>query len=198
MNRLFSLAAALVLTASGALLAQSPPRAVPKEFEHVRTRGRALSEFNDGRVQVVAAYYYSQLNHASRWLLIELGAFAPGATEIAREQLELITPGGRVVRLATQTRWAADSTRSALLLQQATTSRHQMSNYFPTSYRTHLRFFTQPPNDGLVQDTVHLMPYQLAVGDLLFESPTGSWDEGTYALIIRYAGEEAMLPIELR
>lgn len=198
MNCSSNLVASLVLIASGASFAQSPAPKVPKEFEHVRTVGRALSEFNNDRIQVVAAYYYSQSNHDSRWLLVELGALAPRAAEIKREQVELITPNGRLVRLATQARWAEDSTRNVLLLQQATTSRHQVSNYFPTSYHTYLRFFTHPPNGGIVQDTLRLMPYELALGDLLFESPTGLWDKGTYALVVRYAGEEAVLPIELR
>jgi hypothetical protein len=132
------------------------------------------------------------------WLLIELGALAPEAAEIERDQIELSTPRGRVVRLATQARWGADSTRNARLLQQATTTRHQIAEYFATSDHTGLRFFTRPPGDGLVQDTAHLMPYQVALGDLLFESPTGLWDKGTYALIVRCPREEAVLPIELR
>ena len=169
------------------------------EFEHVHTLGRALSEYKHDGLQVVAAYYYSQSNHDFPWLLIEVGALAREATEIDREQIELITPSGRVVRLAAQARWAKDSRRNALLLQQATVSRHQVSSYFPTPYQTQaLRFFTRPPNDGLVQQKLHLLPYELGLGDLLFESPTGLWDEGTYALVIRYSGAEAMLPIDLR
>ena len=42
------------------------------------------------------------------------------------------------------------------------------------------------------------MPNELGLGDLLFESPTRLWDEGTYALVVRYDGAEAVLPIELR
>jgi hypothetical protein len=198
MNRLAVVAAVIVGIAGGALFAQHQVREVPKEFAHVRSRGRALSEFNDGRVQVVAAYYYSQSNHDSRWLLIEVGVLAPGATEIRRERIELITPGRRVVGLAAQARWAEDSTRNARLLQQATTSRHQISNYFPTDYLLRLRFFTQPPDDGTVEDKIHLMPYQLGLGDLLFEAPTGLWEKGTYALVVQYADTEVQLPIELR
>lgn len=197
MNRLSSLLA-LVLVVSGVLVAQSPAREVPKEFEHVRTLGSALSEYTYDRLHVVAAYYYSQSNHEFPWLLIELGALAPEATEIDREQIELITPSGRIVPLATQARWAKDSRRNALLLQRATVTRHQVSSYFPTPYQTHLRFFTRPPDNGLVQQKIHLMPYELGLGDLLFESPTGLWDKGTYALVVRYAGAEAMLPIDLR
>jgi hypothetical protein len=198
MNGSSQFAAAVVLFAGSALFAQGQPRAVPKEFAHVHTLGRALSEFRDDRIQIVAAYYYSQGNHDLPWLLIELGALAPQAAEMNREQIELITPRGRVVPLATQARWAEDSTRNARLLQQATTSRHQLVNYFQAGDQTYLRFFTQPPNGGLVQDRVHLMPLELALGDLLFESPTRLWEKGTYALIVRYGGAEAMLPIELR
>ncbi|PYR44899.1 MAG: hypothetical protein DMF89_26630 [Acidobacteria bacterium] len=198
MNRSSNLVAALFLVASGTLFAQTPTPAVPKEFDHVRTLGHALAEFRDDRVQIVAAYYYSQSNHDIPWLLIELGALWPRATEINRERIELVTPSGHVVRLATQARWAEDSTRNALLLQQATTSRHQVASYFQPYAQTHLRFFTRPPNDGTVQKAVYLRPDELGLSDLLFESPTRLWDKGTYALVIRYDGGEAVLPIELR
>ena len=50
------LAGLLLIVASGSLFAQGSTRAVPKEFIHVRTLGRALSEFNDDRIQVAAAF----------------------------------------------------------------------------------------------------------------------------------------------
>jgi hypothetical protein len=187
----------ILIAAGGSLFAQG--RTVPKEFDHVRTLGRALSEFRDGRIQVAAAYYYSQANHDTPWLLIELGALGEQVTQIDRDRIELVTPSGRVVRLASQARWAADSRRNALLLQQATPLRHPVWSYFtPTNGQTRLRFFTHPPNSGTVQEVVYLAPKELVLGDLLFESPTRLWDEGTYALVIRYDGAEAVLPIELQ
>ncbi len=187
----------ILIAAGGSLFAQS--RTVPREFDHVRTLGRALSEFRDGRIQVVAAYYYSQLNHDSPWLLIQLGALGEQVIEIDRDRIELVTPNGRVVRLASQARWAADSRRNVLLLQQATPLRHQVGSYFtPSNGQTGLRFFARPPGTGTVQEVVYLKPKELVLGDLLFESPTRLWDEGTYALVIRYDGAEAVLPIELR
>jgi hypothetical protein len=194
-----ALAAVVFVVASGSLLAQSRTRAVPREFIHVRTLGRALSEFNDDRIQVAAAYYYSQDHHDSRWLLIELGALGQQTTKINRDQIELVTPTGRIVPLATQTRWGQDSERNALLLQQARTSRHPVGSYFKgTNGQRGLRFFTRPPNFGTVVDFVDLAPNELVLGDLLFESPTRLWDKGTYALVVRYDGAEAVLPIELR
>ena len=49
-----------------------------------------------------------------------------------------------------------------------------------------------------MQQAVYLRPYELGLSDLLFESPTRLWDKGTYALVLRYDGGEAVLPIELR
>ena len=198
MIRFLGVLVGLVLViASGSLVAQS--RTVPREFDHVRILGRALSEFKDSRIQVVAAYYYSQLNHDSPWLLIQLGALGEQAIEIEREKIALVTPSGRVVRLATQARWAADSRRNTLLIQQATSFKHPVYSYFsPTNGSTGLRFFSRPPGSGTVLEVVYLRPKELVVGDLLFESQTGLWEEGTYALVIRYDDAEAVLPIKLR
>ena len=197
MRRATHVLALMAIAAGASLAAQS--RAVPKEFDHVRTLGRALSEFRDGRIHVVAAYYYSQINHQSPWLLIQLGALGTDVLEIARNRIELVTPSGRVVPLASQARWAADARRNTLLLQQATALRHPVSSYFtPTNGRTGLRFFARPPGVGTVQEIVYLRRNELAIGDLLFESPTRLWDEGTHALVIRYDSAEAVLPIELR
>ena len=97
--RSVSFLALIVLVGSGSLSAQRSTRVVPKEFDHVRRLGRALSEFQDERIQVVAAYYYSQYRHDQPWLLIEIGAFGRLPTEIDRRTIDLLTPTGRVVPL---------------------------------------------------------------------------------------------------
>jgi hypothetical protein len=193
------LAGLVAAVTSSSLLARDGTRAVPREFDHVRTLGRALAEYNDQRIQVAAAYYYSQSNHEFPWLLIELGALGRLPTKIERDRIELVTPRGRVVPLASQARWAQDTTRNALLLQRASIVRHPVASYFkPANGQTRLRFFTSPRVGGTVQEVVYLMPNELVLGDLLFESPTRLWDEGTYALVVRYDGAEAVLPIELQ
>jgi hypothetical protein len=200
MTRATSVLAGIVLVVGSASLpAQPQTRAVPREFDRVRTLGRALSEFEDERIQVVAAYYYSQNNHEQPWLLIEIGALGRMPTEIDRRTIELVTPTGRVVPLASQSRWGQAPERSALLLQQARTSRHQISSYFKgVTGQTNLRFFVWPNGAGTVLESINVRPDELVLGDLLFESPTRLWDDGTYALVIGYDGREALLPIELR
>jgi hypothetical protein len=188
------LAGLILIAASGSMLAQS--RAVPKEFDHVKTLGRALSEFRDDRIQVVAAYYYSQTNHDTPWLLIEMGALSEEAVQIERNQIALVTPRGRVVPLGSQSRWRADVRRSRLLLQQAMPLRHPVASYFAEmNGRQVFPFFTLTDT---VQQVAFMQPKELLLGDLLFESPTRLWDDGTYALVVRYDGAEAVLPIELR
>ena len=49
----------------------------PRElFPNTSDLGRAAVEYEDDALQVVAAYYYSQRHHDSRWLLIEIGVTA--------------------------------------------------------------------------------------------------------------------------
>lgn len=199
MKRVLSVMA-VVLALSGGIgvIAQSQTRTVPKEFANVKKVGRALSEFKDNSVQVVAAYYYSQRNHDTPWLLIELGALTERPAKIDRKDFELITPAGRVVPLATQERWASQIQRNKLFMQQVEPTRHQVDSYFkPVNGVSGFRFFTQPGGNGTVLDFVDVPQDHVVLGDLLFESPTRIWDKGTHALVVRYDGKEAVLPIEL-
>ena len=177
----------------------SAMQAQPREFARVRSLGRALVEYNDGPTRVVAAYYYSQLSHDSAWLLVEIGVASPQPTTVRRTEIDLVTPSGRVVALASQRRWGGDSTRARLLLQQAQTTRHQVRSYFREADGSEaLRFFTRPEDGGTVIDAVQTVPEQVLLGDLMFESPTGAWERGRYALNLRYELGTASLPIDLK
>ena len=48
------------------------------------------------------------------------------------------------------------------------------------------------------RDNQLIAPEEVLLGDLLFESPTGAWERGIYALEIEHEGGTAALPIELR
>ena len=195
----FSLALVVVglvaVTGPGAS-AQSPRE---PELRYVKPLGAALAEYNDGRVQAVAAYYHSQRSHDSAWLLIEFGVSSPAPLIVRRTEVELVTPDGDVVPLATQRQWGADSPRGRLLLQQAKTSRHQLRTYFPGTRGTEsMRFFGRPENGETVIDAVESAPDQVLLGDLLFESPTGAWARGRHVLVLRLADGTVELPIDLR
>ena len=192
----YAIAALIPAVASGSLLAQS--RTVPKQFDHVRSLGRAASEFKDDRLQIVVSYAESQVNHDSRWLLIELGAFSRSTVTIERSRIELVTPDGSVVAHATPDRFQEASDITAPRLRRPS-SAPRLAWYLPY--------------DGLAangwsyswrEPRISLAPLDVAprfgpaFTALPFESPTGAWDAGLYALIVPYDGSEAILPIALR
>ena len=170
-----------------------------RELAHVKQLGAALSEYNDGRVHAVAAYYYSQRNHDSTWLLVELGFNSQRAVRLHRDRIELATPAGDVVPLSGHRRWALDATRATRLMQQARPTRHQIRSYFKEiADITRLRFFIRPEDRGTIVDAADSTSDQVLLGDLFFESPTGAWAPGRYVLAIGHVRGVAHLPIELR
>ena len=74
--------------------------------------------------QIVASYSHSQVNHDSRWLLLELGAFGRTGMRmrIERNLIELVTPDGRLVPHATLARLRDASDLNGLQLQLASTA----------------------------------------------------------------------------
>jgi hypothetical protein len=162
-----------------------------------RQRGRAAVEYRDEEIHIVAAYYYSQRNHESRWLLIESGISTDAPATIKREAIALRTPQGREIPLATQRRIGEDVPRIEQLLQNAGVLSHNVASYFNQRDRTEsMRLFTLPFG-GVVSDSFVVDRHRVAVGPLFFEAPTGAWERGTYALIVRHEKGMAQLPINL-
>lgn len=189
-------AALALVVASGSLVAQS--RTIPTQFDRVRSLGRALSEFKDDRIQVVVSYAQSQVDHGSRWLLIEFGALARTRMAIERWRIELVTPDGRVIPHAMPARVRAADDLRGLLLQSAP-SRTRLYWYLPYDGLCCPESFRVATGGFYARDEIMKVDSRGPVwADLLFESPTGSWENGIHAVVIPYDGKEAVLPIELR
>ena len=168
-----------------------------ESFPDTKDRGRAAAEFRDDNLHVVAAYYYSQRNHDSRWLLIELAATATREMTIERDDITLLTPEGRTVPLASQRAFMQDHQRTRPLVQNAVTTRHGIGAYFPNREGEAFRFFTLKLENGIVRDFFDINTQRTSWGDLFFASPTGSWDDGTYSLMVEGDNALAVLPIDL-
>jgi hypothetical protein len=162
-----------------------------------RKQGRAAVEYRDKAIHIVAAYYYSQRNHDSRWLLIQNALSTSDEEIIRRDQFVLRTPQGREIPLATQTRIGQDVTRIEQLLQNASVQSHNVTSYFRQRDRTEdMRLFRLPFGPVVHNDFI-VDRDRVAVGPLFFESPTGAWEPGTYALVVRHENGAAELPIQL-
>ncbi len=188
----------LGLAVCGAVVLSGPAAVAQEEFSSAnRSRGRAAVEFKDPAIHLVAAYYYSQRNHESRWLLIEAGVSTTESTIIKRDAIALRTPQGRDVPLATQRRVGEDVKRIEQLLQNASVVSHPVASYFNQRDRPEsMRLFTLPFG-GVVSDDFVTDRDHVAVGPLFFEAPTGAWENGTYTLVVRHSKGTAELPIQL-
>ena len=182
---------ALNLTLAGTAQAQD------ELFPNTKERGRAAIEYRDDAVQFVAAYYYSQRNHDSVWLLIEAGVTTDERMTVHRDAIRLITPDGEELALATQESFGQDIERIRLLIQNATPSRHGVRSYFNRRPQSESFRFFALPGRGTIADDFVVDRFRAAFGDLFFEAPTGAWEEGTYMLVLEHEGVRAAVPIEL-
>jgi hypothetical protein len=172
--------------------------AAQQEFSPAnRQRGKAAVEYRDKDIQIVAAYYYSQRNHASRWLMLETAVSTTRPTAIARSAIVLRTPEGREIPLASQQQVGADVPRITALLQSATVVSHDVVSYFTQRERAEsMNLFTLPFGE-VVHDDFVVDRDRVAAGRLFFASPTGAWERGTYALVVRHSQGTAELPVHL-
>ena|SRR5688500_7328214 len=181
-----------------AVLAMAAPHLTAQEVSSsVKKRGKAVVEYRDKDIKVVAAYNYSQRNHDSRWLYIQAGLTTHDETIFKREAIALRTPDGRTIPLATQREVGEDTKRIEQLLQNATTVSHDIPSYFPQTYRTEDMQLFRLPFGRVVHDEFIVDRDRLAIGPLFFESPTGAWENGTYALVVRHGKGSVELPITL-
>jgi hypothetical protein len=162
-----------------------------------RDRGRAAVEYKDKDIHVVAAYYYSQRHHDSRWIVIDAALSTEQRSVLPRDAFALRTPAGRVVPLATQQRIGEDTVNVENLLRHASVEGHDVLTYFPQRDHTYpMQLFTFPFR-GVVHDDFVVDHTEVASGPLFFEAPTGAWEDGTYALIVRHSKGTTELPIRL-
>jgi hypothetical protein len=188
---------AVVLLVAGATLSAAQRRADDNAFPHTKPNGRATVEYKDERVQAVAIYDYSQRNHAGAWLLVQVGVALRERGPVKRDSFSIVMPGGRVVPLASQEQYLADSAAIRLLQQNARIHHQNVLSYFPKSADGEvLRWFALP--GGTVRDPA-IVPSEhgVVIGDLYFRSPTLRWDDGTYRLVFDNDKGHAELPIRL-
>lgn len=193
-TRWLSAIAFIVAPSLGPLQAQ----ATRELFPNTKDLGRAAVEYQDDALHVAAGYYYSQRNHESRWLLIEVAVTSNAPMRIHRDDVTLVTPDGRVVPVAAQRAFSQDHRRTRRLIQNALVTRHPVENYLNVRFLQPFRWFVTSPAEGTVTDILDVNQHRGALGDLYFASPTGAWDEGTYSLVVQGQGAvRAIMPIDL-
>jgi hypothetical protein len=165
-------------------------------FPHTKQRGPATVEYSHEGLKVVVNYNYSQTNHDTPWLIIDLAASSKRSFVLRPEHVTLVTPDGGIVALPKRGTVIADwrNTRSHI----AVAMRDELRGYFTGESVEILPFF--------ITRQLKLMPYDEAIvdnnhmteGPLYFRSPEGRWPAGTYRLTIDHEHAKAALPVTLK
>jgi len=168
-------------------------------FPHTRGNGRATPEYRHDELHVVVNYDYSQRNHKTKWLLLDMAAASRQPFVLHKNDIVLETPDGRTLPVASQQEILDDGAGITQLLQNAQIWRRQLQSYFNrgTGFGDTIRFQAFPPGAGTVSDEIVVKDDGIAIGPMFFRTPVGSWDAGTYRLQIRTKIEEVALPIRL-
>ena len=165
-------------------------------FPHTKERRPATVEYSHEGLRVVINYNYSQTNHDTPWLIIDLAASSRRTFVLRPEHVTLVTPDGGIVTLAERRTVLADwkNTRSHI----AVAVRDDLRGYFTGESVEHLPFFMTRhlsllPYDEAIVDNNHMTQ-----GPLYFRSPVGRWPAGTYRLTIDNEHANAALPVTLK
>lgn len=188
----------VVCLVAGATLAASQRPSDDDAFPHTKPNGRATVEYRDEKVQAVAIYDYSQRQHDGAWIVVQVGVALRERGPVKRDSFSVTMPGGRMVPLATQELFLADSQRITQLRQNARIFERPVINYFPKSASGEfIRWFALPGEGTVRNPAIVPSEHGVVIGDLYFKSPTLRWDDGTYRLVFDNDKGHAELPIRL-
>jgi len=191
--------ALLVGLGVGIVLAATQTAAERQEagFPNTKRLGRATVEFRDAQLQVVLNYEYSQRHHDSAWLLVDFGGRSERRLVLDREHFKLVSQSGEWFPVASQRHFVDAAKQIQALRQNASVWRRDLGSYLGAlNLRERLKFFALP-GEGVVITGALLDKDRNTFGELYFEMPRGSWDEGDYALLIEHPQARIKLPISL-
>jgi len=165
-------------------------------FPHTKRHGKAIVEYRDDDLDVVLSYEYSQKNHDTPWLLLDLGMRSEHQFVIEREHIRLVSETGEWFPVASERHFVENGPQITHLRQNATIHRRDLTSYLGTAPRTPMKFFALP-GEGIVITGALVDREHNTLGELYFENPGGSWPEGDYALLFEHPKARLKLPLHL-
>jgi hypothetical protein len=195
----FVLIAALAVVAAGPATASDEE---PAAAQGVMAKGTFVRiGYND---EGWATLGYRTANHSvgEEWMVLEVGLTlqqgVPGQT-LKRSDIALLTPGRKVVSLASQEDFQEAGYLRALN-RRASVARDAV-DYFPASVRSacRLHFFANPTGDSdvrLARDVLDLASSRGCVGRLYFHLPDGI-ELGPYTLGVKFTHTMVRVPFRI-
>ena len=214
-----ALVATIAVLTFGAPASAQPFRLTLDDFPNVRFPDAGFGEpylvlYDDGDFLASASYRYSQRNHDSSWLVVNLVLGSPEAATIRREDIVLVRPDGLQVPPATQRERRRDLEGVRRLLNERANWPETLRFNAPRDRfnRGFYRFefgvdesVRRPnpfgaPDLGRIPDRVIRVDARGGMrGDVFFVSPDGHWEAGVHALDVTVDDDRIIrLPVWLR
>jgi hypothetical protein len=197
-----ALAAIVALSATAAPRPAHPQDASPRSRQKLAVEGTFIRIGFDEEGWVTMGYRTANSSVGEEWLLLEVGVTVQKGVEdytLERSDIALVTPGPKVVPLATQAEYQkAGHLRP--LNARANIARDSI-NYFPPSARNAcaMDFFGNPGGGGpsrLARDQVELSSDRACAGRLYFHVPDGV-QLGLHNLVVRFAETTIRVPFQI-
>ncbi len=165
----------------------------------VRQLGRTVAQWKDDVVQVVVSYKWTGSHLDEPWMLLDSRISATGSApfDLDREDISLEMPSGARIPLPSQVEAVKGMPDMQARLQMASVVPDPLNGYFPSAVREERLGFFEIPCTLVVFDRAGVSHRLLVTGWLLFRSPTGKWEPGTYTLVVKNKAVDVRLPFTL-
>jgi hypothetical protein len=187
----------IVLALGVGILAVAFPRAQEQAFRNAKRLGKAIAQYRDKELQILVAYEYSQSHHSTPWLLIDFGGRSERRLVLDREHFKLVSATGEWFPVASQRHFLDAGNDIVSIRQNAAIWRRDLGTYLGATQQRELLKFFALPGEGVVITGALLDKDRNTFGELYFETPSGRWESGEYALLIEHPRAQIKLPISL-
>jgi len=198
----WSVVLAVVITAGTIALPADAQETVTEPAQKVAVEGTYIRiGFND-EGWVTMGFRTANNSVGEEWMLLEVGMTVQKSVAdytLNRSDIALVTPGPKVVQLATQSEFQEAGYLRALN-ERANIARDSV-NYFPpaASRGCAISFFANPAGGAgsrLARDKVDLSPNRACVGRLYFHIPDGI-ELGQHNLAVKFADSTIKVPFTI-
>lgn len=176
-----------------AVILAVPALAAEPQVEQI---GASLVKWSGPQAEVVLSYRFAKHNPSEPWVLLTLGMTGQTgqSLQVKRSSVQLITPGGATVPLATQQQFGEASVHLQAMLARAAIDSEPV-DYWLGRRPQRLGFFVIP-GEGVAFDQVWINDRTVALGPLFFHLPGGT-EPGTYRLDLTAGENHIQIPFTI-
>jgi hypothetical protein len=186
----------VALVGGAATLLLGCATSTPTETPGVDRLGATALRYRGPQLDVVLSYKAANLGLSDDWLFLDvaMSGNTRESVEVKREKIQLVTPSGEVLPLATQAEFAEAYPRLAAAIQRASIAAEPLDYW--SDRRTEALTFLRIPGAGLSLPSAWVNDRVVYEGPLYFFLPVGM-KSGVYQLRIDLPETKVRIPFRL-